>query len=94
MLGAPTENVNAPATGCVSSDTTRQLTTYVPSPRVVPGVTTSASSTAATSTSTGVPSAARTVVPPGTTWTGSLKVRVSASGGASRTVPSCGAPST
>ena len=29
--GAPTWKTNAPATGCVSADTTRQVTVYVPS---------------------------------------------------------------
>ena len=34
VLGAPTEKVNAPATGCESAETARQATTYVPSARV------------------------------------------------------------
>lgn len=31
--GLPTEKVNAPDTGWLSADTTRQATVYVPSPR-------------------------------------------------------------
>ncbi len=92
VLGAPTENVNAPATGCESAETARQATTYVPLASVGTSVliVSLPPSWRIAPTSTAVPSPATTRIESGTGSTLSLNVSTTWLGDVGSTAPDVG----
>src|SRR4029079_6493739 len=91
-LGAPTENVNAPCTGCVSAEIERHATTYAP--RAMPGGTPTATESldgrVTCPSSTRFPDWSRTRIAPNGVDTDSSKRTVASVGARWSTAPLAG----